>query len=151
MAQGPRPEPRRTGTSAGLLELIRQLVADAAALVQSHLDLARAEIGAGARVAGGGIALVAIGLFALCLAIAALAAALVMALVPAIGPVLACLVAALLIAAGGGALVMFGLSRIKRSSLAPRQAIANVGQSAVMLMRKSRRTPAATGGNSKGE
>jgi len=119
--QVPDPPPRPS-----LIALASGLLADAKALFGAELDLASAELRyntgrlvlALAIVLAGGILLGGAGL--------ALLAALIAALVPSLGPVGAALVTALTALVAGAALVIAGLSTLRRAPLAPRRAIANL-------------------------
>ncbi len=104
-------------------EMLGELAASSAALIRDEIDLARQEIKEGARQMKSGVVASVLGGIISLIALFVLVAAAVVGLGNLIGHGLSALVIGAFLAVTGGATLLLGIRRIRRTSLKPEQTI----------------------------
>ena len=128
-----------TNENRSVADLLSEALHQVSSLVQSELRLAKAELGAKAAQASIGIGLIAggglVSLAAFTLLLMALAAWFVAL---GLSPPIANLAAAIIGLALSGALIWFGMSRLKPENLKPNRTLDQLGQDAAAVKEQAR-------------
>jgi len=104
-------------------DLLGELAASSAALIRDEIDLARQEIKESVGQMRSGMVVTAVGLAVIGIAVLVLIAAAVIALGTLIGFGLSAVVVGALLAIIGGATLLLGIRRVRRTRLKPEQTI----------------------------